>query len=40
MSKVKEFGLMLEGPLAHDYFRYAKLAQDLGFGTVWIPEDL
>jgi hypothetical protein len=32
MSKVKEFGLMLEGPLARDYVRYAKLAQDLGSG--------
>jgi 5,10-methylenetetrahydromethanopterin reductase len=38
MSKV-EFGLMLQGPIATDYVRLARMAEELGFGTIWIPED-
>ena len=39
MPKVKEFGIAFESPKAGDFIRAAKLAEDLGFGTFWVPED-
>src|SRR5215813_7052438 len=40
MNKVREFGIGIESAHARDYVEHAKLAEELGFGTCWIPEDL
>ncbi|MHB8384808.1 MAG: LLM class flavin-dependent oxidoreductase [Candidatus Binataceae bacterium] len=39
MTKVKEFGVGFENLHARDFVRNAKLAEDLGFGAWWVPED-
>jgi 5,10-methylenetetrahydromethanopterin reductase len=39
MGKVKEFGFGVEHPDAQGFVACARLAEDLGFGTFWIPED-
>ena len=39
MPAVKEFGIAFESPRARDFIAAAKLAEDLGFGTFWVPED-
>lgn len=39
MPKVKEFGVAFEGPKARDFISAARLAEELGFGTFWVPED-
>lgn len=39
MAKVKEFGVGFENLHAREFVRSAKLAEELGFGTWWVPED-
>jgi 5,10-methylenetetrahydromethanopterin reductase len=39
MPTVKEFGIAFESPSVRDFIAAAKLAEALGFGTFWIPED-
>jgi 5,10-methylenetetrahydromethanopterin reductase len=39
MPEVKEFGVAFEGPKARDFISAARLAEELGFGTFWVPED-
>jgi 5,10-methylenetetrahydromethanopterin reductase len=39
MTKVKEFGVGFENLHAREFLRNAKLAEELGFGTWWVPED-
>lgn len=40
MSKVKEFGFATQDQLTgKEAIRIAKLAEDLGYGTYWVPED-
>ena len=39
MTKVKEFGVGFENLHAREFVRNAKLAEELGFGTWWVPED-
>ena len=39
MAKVREFGVGFESPHAHDFVKHAQRAEELGFGTLWIPED-
>jgi 5,10-methylenetetrahydromethanopterin reductase len=39
MTKVKEFGVCFENLDAKGFIASAQLAQDLGFGSFWIPED-
>jgi len=39
MAKVNEFGVAFEAPKARDFISAAKLAEQLGFGTFWVPED-
>jgi 5,10-methylenetetrahydromethanopterin reductase len=40
MKKVRRFGFGIESPTARDYVQHARLAEELGFGICWIPEDL
>lgn len=40
MGRVREFGIGIESPTAPDYVAYVKLAESLGFGACWVPEDL
>jgi 5,10-methylenetetrahydromethanopterin reductase len=39
MPKVEEFGVAFESPRARDFIAAARLAEELGFGTFWVPED-
>ena len=39
MAKVREFGVGFESPHAREFVAHAKHAEELGFGTFWIPED-
>jgi 5,10-methylenetetrahydromethanopterin reductase len=39
MTKAKEFGLIYETPRARESVARAKLAEELGFGSYWVPED-
>jgi len=39
MSKAKEFGLIFESARAGDSVNQAKLAEELGFASYWVPED-
>ena len=39
MSKAREVGIGFESPSAKEYVAAAKLAEELGFGTFWVPED-
>jgi 5,10-methylenetetrahydromethanopterin reductase len=39
MPAVKEFGIAFESPSARDLIEGAKLAEELDFGTFWVPED-
>lgn len=39
MAKVREFGVGLESPHARDFVAHARRAEELGFGTFWVPED-
>jgi 5,10-methylenetetrahydromethanopterin reductase len=39
MNTVREFGVAFESPSAKDYISAARLAEQLGFGTFWVPED-
>ncbi len=39
MPKVGEFGVAFESASAREFIAAAKLAEDLGFGTFWVPED-
>lgn len=40
MKKVRRFGFGIESANARDYVQHARLAEELGFGICWIPEDL
>jgi 5,10-methylenetetrahydromethanopterin reductase len=39
MGRVKEFGFCSENLGAKEYITTAKLAEELGYGTYWLPED-
>ncbi len=39
MGTVREFGVAIENLDAREFVRHAKLAEELGFGTFWVPED-
>jgi 5,10-methylenetetrahydromethanopterin reductase len=39
MGRVSEFGIGFETLHAREFVRHAKLAEDSGFGTFWVPED-
>ena len=39
MSKVREFGIGFENLAARDQVKSARLAEELGYGTFWVPED-
>jgi 5,10-methylenetetrahydromethanopterin reductase len=39
MGKVKEFGICFENLDAKRFIASARLAEELGFGTFWVPED-
>ena len=39
MGQVKEFGFCSENLDAKEYLATAKLAEELGYGTYWLPED-
>jgi alkanesulfonate monooxygenase SsuD/methylene tetrahydromethanopterin reductase-like flavin-dependent oxidoreductase (luciferase family) len=39
MTKVNEFGVCLQNLSAKDFIASARLAEELGFGTFWVPED-
>ncbi len=39
MAKVREFGVGFESPHARELVAHAKRAEELGFGTFWVPED-
>jgi 5,10-methylenetetrahydromethanopterin reductase len=39
MHKVTEFGVAFESPSARDFITAARLAEEVGFGTFWVPED-
>src|SRR5271163_1716227 len=39
MAKIREFGMACESPHAREFVALAKRAEDLGFGTFWVPED-
>ena len=39
MGRVKEFGFCSENLGAKEYIATAKLAEELGYGTYWLPED-
>jgi 5,10-methylenetetrahydromethanopterin reductase len=39
MAKVREFGVGFETPHAREFVAHAKRAEELGFGTFWVPED-
>src|SRR6266481_4533166 len=37
--KVREFGVGFESPHAREFIALAKRAEEIGFGTFWVPED-
>jgi 5,10-methylenetetrahydromethanopterin reductase len=39
MAKVREFAIGFESPHTREFVAHAKRAEELGFGTFWIPED-
>jgi len=39
MAKVREFGVGFESPHAREFVKHAQRAEELGFGTLWTPED-
>lgn len=39
MTKVNEFGICLQNLSAKEFIANARLAEELGFGTFWVPED-
>jgi 5,10-methylenetetrahydromethanopterin reductase len=39
MPAVQEFGIAFESPSVRDFIAAAKVAEALGFGTFWLPED-
>ena len=39
MPKVREFGVGFESLSAREFVSHAKRAEELGFGTFWVPED-
>jgi alkanesulfonate monooxygenase SsuD/methylene tetrahydromethanopterin reductase-like flavin-dependent oxidoreductase (luciferase family) len=39
MPAVQEFGIAFESPSVRDFIAAAKVAEALGFGTFWVPED-
>jgi 5,10-methylenetetrahydromethanopterin reductase len=39
MAKAREFGVGFENLHAREFAAHAKRAEDLGFGTFWVPED-
>lgn len=39
MQKAREFGVAFECTRARDYVAAVRIAEDLGFGTFWVPED-
>ncbi|HEY6298795.1 MAG TPA: LLM class flavin-dependent oxidoreductase [Candidatus Binatus sp.] len=39
MAKVREFAVGFESPHTREFVAHAKRAEELGFGTFWIPED-
>jgi 5,10-methylenetetrahydromethanopterin reductase len=39
MPKAREIGIGFESPSAKEYVAAAKLVEELGFGTFWVPED-
>jgi 5,10-methylenetetrahydromethanopterin reductase len=39
MAKVREFGVGFESPHAREFAAHARRAEELGFGTFWVPED-
>jgi 5,10-methylenetetrahydromethanopterin reductase len=39
MAKVREFGVGFENLHTREFVAHAKRAEELGFGTFWIPED-
>jgi alkanesulfonate monooxygenase SsuD/methylene tetrahydromethanopterin reductase-like flavin-dependent oxidoreductase (luciferase family) len=39
MPAVKEFGIAFESPRGRNFIAAARLAEELGFATFWVPED-
>ena len=39
MAKVREFGVGFENLHTREFVAHARRAEELGFGTFWIPED-
>jgi 5,10-methylenetetrahydromethanopterin reductase len=39
MAKVREFGVGFENLHTRDFVAHARRAEELGFGTFWVPED-
>jgi 5,10-methylenetetrahydromethanopterin reductase len=39
VAKIREFGIGFENLPGREFARAAKLAEDAGFGTFWVPED-
>ncbi|HET9529406.1 MAG TPA: LLM class flavin-dependent oxidoreductase [Blastocatellia bacterium] len=39
MGRVKEFGIGLEHPHAKGFIGYARMAEELGYKSFWVPED-
>ena len=39
MAKVREFGVGFENLHTREFVAHAHRAEELGFGTVWVPED-
>jgi 5,10-methylenetetrahydromethanopterin reductase len=39
LAKVREFGVGFESPHARDFVALGKRAEEMGFGTFWVPED-
>ena len=39
MAKVREFGVGFENLRTREFVAHAKRAEELGFGTAWVPED-
>ncbi|HKM99004.1 MAG TPA: LLM class flavin-dependent oxidoreductase [Candidatus Binataceae bacterium] len=40
MKKVRRFGIGIESAPAKEYVAHVRLAEQLGFGVCWVPEDL
>src|SRR5438034_1493946 len=39
MAKVRDFGVGFESLGAREFIAHAKRAEEMGFGTFWVPED-